>query len=126
MLRALESWAFCLLKKHPRLLVSEAVIVLLLVGMFVMSYIAVDMAKEMRGTSDGVMQNGDGETVKVGDRWLSVVRTGGGRRRSAEVAASRAFFFFAYVRALLGVAASAEESWRLPVLPLMFKLMAQW
>lgn len=93
MLRALESWAFCLLKKHPRLLVSEAVIVLLLVGMFVMSYIAVDMAKEMRGTSDGVMQNGDGETVKVGDRWLSVVRTGGGRRRSAEVAASRAFFF---------------------------------
>eukprot|EP00913_Durusdinium_trenchii_P007020 g6604.t1 len=54
------------------ILVLFAVIVLLLVGMFVMSYIAVDMAKEMRGTSDGVMQNGDGETVKVGDRWLSV------------------------------------------------------
>ena len=31
----------------------------------VMSYLAVEMAKEMRGNPDGVMQTSDGQTVKV-------------------------------------------------------------
>ncbi|CAE7564443.1 unnamed protein product, partial [Symbiodinium microadriaticum] len=42
-----------------------AVILLLLTGTFILSYLAVDMSKEMRGQSDGVMKNNDGETVKV-------------------------------------------------------------
>ena len=32
----------------------------------VMSYLAVEMAKEMRGNPDGVMQTSDGQVVKVG------------------------------------------------------------
>lgn len=32
---------------------------------FVMSYLAVEMAKEMRGNSDGIMQTSDGQVVKV-------------------------------------------------------------
>lgn len=42
-----------------------AVILILLTGMLVMSYLAVEMAKEMRGNPDGVMQTSDGQTVKV-------------------------------------------------------------
>eukprot|EP00438_Fugacium_kawagutii_P020974 Skav222227 [mRNA] locus=scaffold2099:34635:41640:+ [translate_table: standard] len=42
-----------------------AVILILLIGMLVMSYLAVEMAKEMRGNSDGVMQTNDGQVVKV-------------------------------------------------------------
>ena len=41
------------------------VIVLLLCGMFVLSYAAVDMAKEMRSRDDGVMQAAGGEVMKV-------------------------------------------------------------
>eukprot|EP00928_Gymnodinium_smaydae_P023924 TRINITY_DN19545_c0_g1_i1.p1 TRINITY_DN19545_c0_g1~~TRINITY_DN19545_c0_g1_i1.p1 ORF type:complete len:1339 (+),score=298.21 TRINITY_DN19545_c0_g1_i1:54-4070(+) len=42
------------------------VILILMAGMFVLSYLAVDMAKEMRGSSDGVMESSTGTVVKVG------------------------------------------------------------
>ena len=43
----------------------SAVILLLLTGTFILSYMAVDMAKEMRGEGDGVMQTPNGEVVKA-------------------------------------------------------------
>eukprot|EP00434_Breviolum_minutum_P029070 symbB.v1.2.025715.t1/scaffold2509.1/size77380/2 len=41
------------------------VIIILLTGMLVMSYLAIEMSKEMRGNSDGIMQTNDGQVVKV-------------------------------------------------------------
>eukprot|EP00931_Biecheleriopsis_adriatica_P004154 TRINITY_DN105866_c0_g1_i1.p1 TRINITY_DN105866_c0_g1~~TRINITY_DN105866_c0_g1_i1.p1 ORF type:complete len:1110 (-),score=271.80 TRINITY_DN105866_c0_g1_i1:163-3492(-) len=46
--------------------VMAMVILLLMVSMFVLSYLAVDMAKEMRGDGEGTMKNGAGDVVKVG------------------------------------------------------------
>jgi len=31
-----------------------------------MSYLAIEMSKEMRGNSDGIMQTNDGQVVKAG------------------------------------------------------------
>ena len=42
------------------------VVLLLMVGMFALSYTAAEMTKEMRGKSDGTMQTSDGTVVKVG------------------------------------------------------------
>lgn len=48
-----------------RIIVGLAIVILfLMVSMFVLSYLAVDMAKEMRGSGDGVMEAG-GVVVKV-------------------------------------------------------------
>jgi len=41
------------------------VILLLMTGMFVLSYVAVELAKEMHGGEDGVMRTPDGTTVRV-------------------------------------------------------------
>ncbi|OLQ08922.1 hypothetical protein AK812_SmicGene7498 [Symbiodinium microadriaticum] len=54
----------------------SAVILLLLTGTFILSYMAVDMAKEMRGEADGVMQTPDGEVVKVASSAFDVQADG--------------------------------------------------
>jgi len=54
----------------------SAVILLLLAGTFILSYMAVDMAKEMRGEGDGVMQTPNGEVVKVASSAFDVQADG--------------------------------------------------
>mmetsp|Transcript_43837 Transcript_43837/g.102371 ORF Transcript_43837/g.102371 Transcript_43837/m.102371 type:complete len:854 (-) Transcript_43837:64-2625(-) len=52
------------------------VILILLTGTFVLSYMAVDLAKEMRGTGSGVMETPDGEVVKVASSAFDVQEDG--------------------------------------------------
>eukprot|EP00434_Breviolum_minutum_P014609 symbB.v1.2.012879.t1/scaffold876.1/size155678/4 len=50
-----------------KIIIGMAIVILfLMVSMFVLSYLAVDMAKEMRGSSDGTMESSSGVVVKVG------------------------------------------------------------
>ncbi|CAE8694007.1 unnamed protein product [Polarella glacialis] len=69
------------MKKEGRLMKKiilgmAIVILLLMASMFVLSYLAVDMAKEMRGDSSGTMKTASGSVVSVGSYEYSVDENG--------------------------------------------------